>query len=120
MASKQRGAPSKRACDMLFSRLVRSRGRCERCGSTQNLQCAHIISRRYVQTRCDPRNAWCLCTRCHFYVDGHFEAKAELVAQTIGTKTFEELQQQAYSNKGPTKLAFWKEKYEELKRLLGE
>jgi hypothetical protein len=53
-------------------------------------------------------------------VDGHFEAKAELVAQTIGTKTFEELQQQAYSNKGPTKLAFWKEKYEELKRLLGE
>jgi hypothetical protein len=40
-----------------LAELVRARGSCERCGTTENLQCAHIISRRYSQTRCRLDNA---------------------------------------------------------------
>lgn len=49
----------------LHSLIVRARGACEACGETTNLQCAHIISRRYSRTRTDLSNAFCLCAGCH-------------------------------------------------------
>lgn len=58
-----RGAKGK--ATRLHSQLVRLRGLCESCGSTDNLQCAHIISRKYNATRTDENNAFCLCARCH-------------------------------------------------------
>lgn len=51
--------------DKFFSLLVRSRGRCENCGSYQDLQCAHGFSRRYRNVRWEFANAWCLCKGCH-------------------------------------------------------
>lgn len=63
--SKAKGAKAK--ADRLFSLIIRSRGYCENCGTTQNLQTAHIYSRRYSHTRCDPENAVCLCAGCHRY-----------------------------------------------------
>ncbi len=55
--------------DTAFSVWVRSRGVCEsdRDSHTQNLQCAHIISRSYRVIRTDQRNALALCQGCHTY-----------------------------------------------------
>lgn len=54
-------------CDVLFSKIVRSKGRCEVCGKIETLQCAHIISRKNHQVRWDPDNALCLCMHHHLY-----------------------------------------------------
>ena len=57
----------KKQADKLFSLIVRSRGSCERCATTRNLQCAHIQSRTNLHLRWDEKNALCLCVRCHLY-----------------------------------------------------
>jgi 5-methylcytosine-specific restriction endonuclease McrA len=62
---------AKKKADDLFSKIVRSRGACQACGKTMNLQCAHIISRRYSHTRCVERNALCLCAGCHHHYTDH-------------------------------------------------
>ena len=80
----------------LHAEVVRSRGRCERCGDQgPTLQCAHIIGRRYNATRCDPLNAWCLCARCHFRLTDHPDEHMEFVADTIGLDAFFELKARA-------------------------
>lgn len=82
---------AKRKADVLFSRIVRSRGHCENCQSTHNLQCAHIISRRYANTRTDLDNAFCLCATCHFrFTDWPLEF-ADFVEDRIGIATYNEL-----------------------------
>ena len=61
----------RRKHDIVFSRLVRARDkRCQRCETDQNLDCAHIMSRRHVGLRWHPRNAMALCRACHFYFTG--------------------------------------------------
>lgn len=54
-------------CDILFSKKIRSIGRCEWCGTRDNLQCSHIISRTVMALRCDERNAISLCYGCHLH-----------------------------------------------------
>lgn len=81
----------------LHAEIVRARGACERCGSTQSLQCAHIESRRFVATRTDLANAWCLCAGCHMTVDQSYRDKQELVERTIGRDVADELYQRARS-----------------------
>lgn len=52
--------------DALFSQYIRRRdGRCRVCPETDNLECAHIYSRRHWATRHDPDNAIALCFRHH-------------------------------------------------------
>lgn len=66
---------SKDKCDEVFSDIIRSHGRCERCNSTYSLECAHIIPRRFNATRTMESNACCLCHVCHrFFTDNpdHF------------------------------------------------
>jgi len=58
-------------CDDLFSKLIRKAGKCHRCGEKNFLQTAHIISRRYHNTRWDLSNALCLCRGCHVYFTWH-------------------------------------------------
>ena len=56
--------------DRLFSVAIRDRdGRCLACGARDNLQCAHIISRRYTNDglRWDFQNAVTLCHRDHVF-----------------------------------------------------
>lgn len=55
----------KRELDKEVGKLVRSRGACEKCGSQNNLQWAHMISRSDTTLRWDPLNALCLCDSCH-------------------------------------------------------
>jgi 5-methylcytosine-specific restriction endonuclease McrA len=60
-----RAKGAKARADKFFSLIVRSKGACENCGLTTNLQCAHIRSRRFSNTRCELVNAFCLCAACH-------------------------------------------------------
>lgn len=62
----KRKTPTLSNQDDKFSRLIRSRdGACRKCGTTEHLQCAHIVSRTYLRTRHDPENAIALCRSCH-------------------------------------------------------
>lgn len=54
--------------DTIFSKWIRRDGYCIRCGKTDGLQCAHIVSRRYLSTRWDADNAVSLCSGCHIYM----------------------------------------------------
>lgn len=53
--------------DIIFSQIIRSKGRCERCGKTEGLQAAHIFSRSNLAVRWDLENAFCLDSGCHVY-----------------------------------------------------
>jgi 5-methylcytosine-specific restriction endonuclease McrA len=85
------GKGAKGRADKLFSQVVRARGACERCGSPHNLQCAHIITRSRNATRCDLRNAWCLCARCHLRLTHWPVEHAEFAMDTIGPDVYAEL-----------------------------
>ena len=91
----KRAKGDKARCDELFSKIIRSPGRCLRCGSTQYLQCAHIISRRYSATRCDPRNAWCLCATCHHRLTLWPREHSRFITETIGSEVYDDLQRKA-------------------------
>lgn len=81
---------AKASCDRYFGQLVRMRGACQRCGGTKNLECAHILRRRFVgdpdgmALRHNPANAWSLCSSCHRLVDSDSVEFARLVERTIG------------------------------------
>ena len=55
--------------DRLFSQFIRNRDgwQCRICGEPYNLQCAHLVSRRYRAIRFSPLNAVALCSRHHVY-----------------------------------------------------
>jgi 5-methylcytosine-specific restriction endonuclease McrA len=53
--------------DIIYSKLIRKRGYCQRCGKSENLQCSHIHSREKMSVRWDLLNSFCLCAGCHKY-----------------------------------------------------
>ena len=60
------GKHARQEADRLFSLYIRARDRrCQACPETTNLQCAHLISRRYHAVRWDPGNAVALCVADH-------------------------------------------------------
>lgn len=79
----------------LHAEIVRSRGRCENCGGTSTLQCAHIIPRRYAATRTDLANAYCLDARCHMRFTEHADEWMAFVDRTIGREEFDRLKAKA-------------------------
>lgn len=96
----------KREADTLFSRLVRSRGVCEAAfsphlsGCSGPLQCAHIVSRRYLSVRWSGDNAIAACSRHHVYYTHHPLEWAVFIGGLIGAEKFEELQQRALAGRG--------------------
>ncbi len=89
------GKGAKAKATRLHSEIVRRDGYCERCGRTENLQCAHIIRRNYSATRTDERNGWSLCARCHFHLDRNPDEFMVFVGDTIGLDLFHELKDKA-------------------------
>ena len=81
--------------DDLFSQLIRSKGKCERCGSKDFLQTAHLISRRYKQVRWDLTNALCLCRGCHVYFTHHPIEWDLYVEDKIGINLYKTLKTRA-------------------------
>ena len=73
MPSQRTRMNATKRADALFSKIVRSRGVCEArwdwtdfpCAG--NLQCCHIISRRYRAIRWAEDNARCMCAAHHIY-----------------------------------------------------
>ena len=49
-----------------WTKKIISRGKCEYCGSTENLEAHHIVKwSDYPKGRIDVNNGMCLCHRCH-------------------------------------------------------
>jgi len=109
-------------CDILFSKIVRSRGFCRKCGTRKQLQCAHIVSRSYKVTKWNLDNAFCLCKSCHTYFTWRPLEWDIFVIQQIGKKKYEDLKKLALTHlnlnyKKRTKEGYEK-LYEELKKQL--
>ena len=79
--------------DKVFSEIVRSRGSCERCGKRENLQCAHIFSRRIMRLRWYLDNALCLDYKCHiFWAHRNPIEFTRFVENKLGKEKFENLE----------------------------
>ena len=57
----------KERADRAWKRWVHQTGKCEICGSTENLNAHHLISRGRIHLRHNPFNGICLCVGCHVY-----------------------------------------------------
>lgn len=113
--ASQKGA--KKRADVLFSKLVRARGRCEKCGESRYdlLQTAHIASRRFSATRCDPQNALCLCAGCHHYFTDHPVEFGRWVIAYLGEDRYEAVLRKAMQT---TPRMDWNAEVERLKALV--
>ncbi len=106
--SRRKGDAGK--ADLLFSRIVRSRGFCERCGMTAGpFDTAHVVRRRYSATRCIEDNAWCLCRTCHQTVDGWPNEFMWLVERTIGVDRYKALCDLAQAGPSMSSRLFWRD-----------
>lgn len=112
------GKGDKGKATKLHSRIVRSRGACEKCGERNFLllQTAHIISRRYSATRTDETNAFCLCAACHRYYTDWPKEFSRFITDKIGTEKYEQLKAKAET---VTKMA-WSDEVERLKLIAKE
>lgn len=91
------GTGAKGKATKLHAQIVRARGFCQRCGRTDTLQCAHIISRSYSWTRTDETNAWCLCGTCHNETGVFPHLFMDLIDDTIGLDAYADLYAKARS-----------------------
>lgn len=105
--ARRTGAPGK--ADWLFSRIVRSRGRCEYpgCDSTGPFDTAHLIGRRYSATRCHEENAISACRTHHQLIDAWWDEKKKVIEATIGIERYEELKIIAQAGPPPPQRTFW-------------
>lgn len=91
--SRQVGSPkgAKARADKYFSLIVRARGECQACGKRENLQTAHVISRRFSNTRCELMNAYCLCAGCHHHFTDHPVEWGQFVIEKMGESGYRHL-----------------------------
>ena len=85
----------KRQADKLWSEIVRSAGKCRICGSAERLQAAHGFSRRYLGTRHDLRNGWCLCSGCHLTMGYRAIEWDMFMHKELGQELYQKLREQA-------------------------
>lgn len=103
----------------LHAIVIRQRGACQNCGSTDTLQAAHIISRRYAATRCDPNNAFCLCATCHRrFTEWPLEFH-DFVIDHIGADGYDDLRAKAMAGV-KTNDAYWQDWIDRLTPMLEE
>ena len=82
----------KKACDTLFSKLIRSVGRCCMCGARDNLACHHsIINRVPLVTRWDESNGLCLCMSCHSFAHlyPHHQSVIGAIIKEVGQEEYD-------------------------------
>lgn len=104
----------KHRADKLFSKIIRSKGYCERCGRTDGqLQTAHIISRTYSKVRTNELNAFCLDARCHRYFHNWPKEFSKFITDKRGSEVYEELKAKAED----TGKFDWSLEYERLEEL---
>lgn len=113
--SRRKGNPG--MADALFSRIVRSRGRCEYPGCTSQgpYDTAHLIGRRYSATRCMEENAVCACRSHHQLIDSWWDEKRRVVVATIGEDRYDQLKRLAEIGTPSNSTTFWASEVERLK-----
>jgi hypothetical protein len=95
----------------LFRLVIREgTGRCEACGSPNDLTCAHNIKCRHDHVRCDVRNAFCLCWTCHRYFEDHNDEFKEWVSESWAFRYMPELIRK--SNQTMGQKVDWQERIE--------
>ncbi len=97
----------KNAIDRLVSTYIRSIGKCEQCQSKDVLQNSHIIGRKYLKVRFDPRNCQCLCAKCHAIFEGNPLMFAEWVQQSSCGQYIDTMNVQAYDVSHKPDYDFW-------------
>ena len=85
------GKGAKGRATKLHALIIRDLGYCESCGSSGPLHCAHIISRKYSQTRTSSDNAFCLCASCHARYTDHPVEFGKFVTDMMGEEKYNEL-----------------------------
>lgn len=96
MARKISRKGLKNKLDKAFSELIRSRGRCERCGDKgATLQTSHIYSRKNLAVRWDELNAFCFCAGCHFWWHQNPLEAQEFTLQKLGKEKYDLLKRKA-------------------------
>ena len=116
---------AKAEADRLFSLFIRMRDKqCQCCGTTYGLQCAHIASRRFHNTRwgsfggtiepevCPCDNAIALCAACHTRFTNNPDAWVLWICKHLGTDEYLELLREAQKVAKPD--------YEETRQRLAE
>lgn len=89
--------------DSQFSKLVRLRAnyQCEAqivrtCdGVSGQMQCSHLMSRRFRSTRFAPHNACSHCASCHRYLGGNPLVFAEWIIGHMGREASDDLRREA-------------------------
>lgn len=99
-------------CDALFSKIVRREGVCEICGRTENIQCCHIISRTYSNTRLVEANAFAGCAKCHLHTHKWPVDMYDFISSHIGMVAYDKLKELALSKKKVN----WVHEYDRLKK----
>lgn len=66
-SKKVKRSTLRRKADKLWSKIIRTAGKCEICGSDRNLNAHHLISRQFNCHRYDLKNGICLCSKCHTF-----------------------------------------------------
>ena len=98
MKKKSRRSIEKKL-DTEFSRVIRLRDKCARCGKgadTITLQCAHIISRVNRAVRWDLENGVPLCYACHiFWAHRNPVDFVDFIKDYLGELRFEALKARA-------------------------
>lgn len=93
---KAKRSTQKNKCDRLFSLRIRARDKvCQKCGTPNLLQCAHIFSRGYHSVRWDDRNAIALCAGCHKFYTHHPIEWEDFIVARIGQEAWDELRADA-------------------------
>ncbi len=110
--------PKKAELDKLAGAIIRARGHCEAlaiCKSinstsihAKRLSWAHVVSRRYLETRWDLDNAFCLCMACHMYYTYNPIQWEQFVINKIGKRKYDQLKKRAVSS---TKVDYGQKKY---------
>lgn len=104
----KRPSGTKGRCDDIFSLIIRSSGRCLRCGwactcsdaprshtRACKLTCSHIVGRRYSATRTDLQNAQALCYSCHRHFTDWPREFSHWITETIGSDEYDRLKTKA-------------------------
>ena len=85
------GKGAKGRATRLHALITRDFGKCMNCGNSHALQCAHIISRKYGNTRTDLENAFCLCASYHMrFTDNPVEFGKFTIDQIDATRISEQ------------------------------
>jgi hypothetical protein len=108
------GKGDKGKATRLHSQIVRARGACENCGTTSQLQCAHIVTRRRNATRTDLANAFALCARCHLTFTHNPFQWTDWVDAKIGRDARQAIERRSIDPAFKAKPAFWKAEVERL------